>query len=168
MSEAGESLIQIRSYRPDDAKACKALYSDGLIGGKLAENDTAYDMEEIESAYMKNSGSHFWVAKAPDGQVVGMIGVQQHDPSVGEIRRLRVAVSHRRRGIGFQLIETALKFCLERQYLKVKLDTFMDEHAAVKLFEKFRFLHEHTKTLGDRQLMYFYLDFYSSGPAEAT
>ena len=160
MRDSGEISVVFRSFRPADAKACKILYSEGLIGGKLAENDTAYDMDEIEIAYMKEGAGGFWVAETRDGQIVGMVGVQQHEPGVGEVRRLRVAQSHRRRGIGFKLVETALEFCLDRQYLKVKLDTFMDETAAVSLFEKFRFLHDHTKILGDRQLMYFYLDFY--------
>ena len=34
-----------------------------------------------------------------------MIGVQQHDEGVGEIRRLRVGKEHRRKGIGSALVQ---------------------------------------------------------------
>lgn len=156
--------VSIRSFRPSDAAACKALYLDGLIAGKIAENDTGFDIEDIQSAYMKHPGNHMWVAETPDGLVVGMVGVQQHDAGVGEIRRLRVAVDYRRRGIGQALIETAVAFCREKQYLKIMLDTFMDQAAAVQMFEKFRFQHERTRTVGDKQLMYFYFDLYGGGP----
>ena len=152
--------ISIRSYTPSDQTACKALYRNG---DKVAESDHGADIEDIESAYLKPPGGHFWVAQTSDGDLVGMIGVQQPEEGVGQIRRLRVAEPHRRRGIGSLLMEAVLQFCQERQYLKVKLDTFMDQEAAMRLFEKFRFVHDRTKTLGEKQLMYFYRDLYSSG-----
>src|SRR5436189_5044051 len=103
----------IRSFRSEDLPACTQLYREGLLGGKIAENDTGLDIDDIESAYMSNPGSHFWVAQMQSEpcEVVGMIGVQQHEHGVGEIRRLRVRDDLRRRGIGSALVETALKFC---------------------------------------------------------
>ncbi|HZL36661.1 MAG TPA: GNAT family N-acetyltransferase [Tepidisphaeraceae bacterium] len=160
MIEPGKIPVCIRGFQSRDAAACQALYQDGLIGGKIADNDTGCDIENIESAYMKDPGSRFWVAQSPEGNVVGMIGVQHHDEGVGEIRRLRVAGTHRRRGIGSALIETAVRFCQEKQYLQVKLDTFMEHETALRLFEKFRFSHDRTRSIGDKQLMYFYLDLY--------
>ena len=90
-----------------------------------------------------------------------MVGVQHHDAGVGEIRRLRVARTHRRRGIGSALVETALRFCQERQYLKITLDTYMERDPAVHLFRKFRFHHDRTRKVGEKELMYFYLDLYA-------
>src|SRR5215212_5693124 len=146
--ETGEEIpIQIRSYRPSDLPACRQLYVGGLVGGRLAENDTGLDIDDIETAYMRKPGNHFWVAEiAGDadadgkaGEIVGMIGVQHHEESAAQIRRLRVREDVRRRGIGSKLMETALKFCQDHGYLKITLDTFMEREPAVKLFEKFRF-----------------------------
>ncbi|HZZ44789.1 MAG TPA: GNAT family N-acetyltransferase [Tepidisphaeraceae bacterium] len=151
----------IREFRGGDLQACQVLYREGLLGGKLADNDTGSDIDDIESAYMREQGDRFWVAEV-GGEVVGMIGVQHHDAGIGEIRRLRVRPDHRRKGIGRTLIETAVKFCQDRGYLKVTLDTFVEREAAIKLFEKFRFAHSRTKQVAGKELMYFYLDLYKS------
>ena len=151
----------IRSFAPEDQPACRKLYKDGLLGGCIAENDTGYDMDHIHAVYMKCSGSHFWVGESPSGQIVGMIGVQHHDDGNGQIRRLRVRSDFQRRGIGTLLLETALKFCQEKHYLKVTLDTFVARDAAVSLFEKFRFRLDHTRSIGQKELAYFYLDLYA-------
>jgi ribosomal protein S18 acetylase RimI-like enzyme len=156
----GDVPIQIRSFRPGDQAACARLYREGLVGGSLSTNDTCVDLDDIQSVYMR-PGNHFWVAEVPNGEVVGMIGVQHHEEGSGEIRRLRVAEHFRRRGIGSALVETAVRFCEERNYLKVTLDTFMEREPAVHLFEKFRFRHFRTRNVGGKDLMYFLLDLYA-------
>ncbi len=156
----GDVPVQIRSFRPGDQAACSRLYHDGLVGGALSDNDTCVDLDDIQAVYMR-PGNHFWVAEGPGGEVVGMIGVQHHEAGSGEIRRLRVAENYRRRGIGSALVETAVRFCEERNYLKVTLDTFMEREPAVHLFEKFRFRHFRTRNVGGKDLMYFLLDLYA-------
>lgn len=155
----------VRSFRPDDLPICRRLYRDGLIGGTIAENDTGLDLDDIESVYMHTSGNHFWVAENENGEVVGMVGVQHYEEeSAGQIRRLRVAHDHLRRGIGTALVEAALKFCQENQYLKVTLDTFMEREPAIQMFRKFRFRHQNTRQVGSKNLMYFYMDLHGGAP----
>src|SRR5437899_2256989 len=113
--------VKVRTYRPDDLAACRQLYREGLIGGKLAENDTGVDIDDIETAYLQGDRGHFWVAQTDSGEVVGMIGVQ-HRNGEAEIRRLRVRQDLRRRGIGARLLESAIQWCKERGMLKVTLD----------------------------------------------
>lgn len=152
--------FRVRSFCREDLGACSQLYREGLLGGKIAENDTGLDIDDIDLAYMNCPGSHFWVAEAEGGEIIGMIGVQHHEESVGEIRRLRVRQDLRRRGIGSALMETALRFCHERGYLKIALDTYMEREPAVKLFEKFHFRHSRTRCIADKEIMHFYLDLY--------
>jgi ribosomal protein S18 acetylase RimI-like enzyme len=134
VSELPPIPVLIRSFTPSDAEVCRRLYLEGPIGHQNAKNDTGLDIDDIQSAYMNSPSSHFWVAEAPNGEVVGMIGVQQHESEEGEIRRLRVKIDARRRGIGSALLETAIKFCRDNQHLKVTLDTSMDRDPAIKLF----------------------------------
>jgi ribosomal protein S18 acetylase RimI-like enzyme len=158
-----DNVWMVRSFRKEDAQACKMLYHDGLMGGSLAENDTGLDIDDIQGVYMEHPGNHVFVAES-DGGVVGMVAVQHLDEGVGEIRRLRVAASHRRRGIGSALLERALSFCQEKEYYKITLDTFVDREPALRLFEKFRFRHDHTRNLRGKDLLYFYLDIYTGQP----
>jgi len=166
VSEATPIKFTIRSFEPRDAVACRRLYEEGLIGGRIAENDTAADIDDIPVAYMNSGGSHFFVAETDKREIVGMIGVQQHMPEEGEIRRLRVRTDCRRRGIGSGLLERAIRFCKEQQHLKVTLDTFIDREPALRLFEKFGFKHTRTRDVSGKSLLYFYLDLYA-GEREA-
>jgi ribosomal protein S18 acetylase RimI-like enzyme len=166
MLTSQDNSFRIRSYTPQDLGACRQLYVDGLIGGRLAENDTGLDIDDIDQAYMRTPGNHFWVAETTPvadgkaGEVVGMIGVQHHEEGLGEIRRLRVRHDMRRKGIGSGLVEQALKFCQENNYLKITLDTFMEREPAIRLFEKFSFKHSRSRNVAGKELMYFYLDLY--------
>ncbi len=157
---ATSTPVTIRSFRSPDLPRCATLYREGLVGGKIAEHDTALDIDDIETAYMSSDESHFWVAEGEGGEVWGMIGVQGHEQGVGEIRRLRVAQEHRRRGIGSQLVEQALKFCKDRGCIKIALDTFMEREPAIKLFEKFHFRHSRTRNVNGKDVLHFYLDLY--------
>ena len=161
VAETGDIPVTIRSFEARDQAACDGLYRAGLLGGTLAENDSGLDLDNIQSVYMQTDGNHFWVAES-DGKVVGMIGVQHHEEDVGEIRRLRVHPDYRRRGIGSTLIERALGWCEEHNYLKVTLDTFMVRDAAIKLFQKFHFRLNRTRVVNGRELHYFYLDIYET------
>jgi ribosomal protein S18 acetylase RimI-like enzyme len=154
--------VTIRPYCAADREACQTLYREGLIGGKIAPNDTGADIDDIEAAYMRSPDNHFWVAENMQGEVIGIIGVQQDEPGIGEIRRLRVRQDSRRRGVGSALMETAIKFCRERQFLKITLDTFIERELALRLFEKFHFNHSRTRQVGEKELLYFYLDLYQS------
>jgi GNAT superfamily N-acetyltransferase len=155
-----QEMPDIRSFQPADAPACKRLYLEGLIGGKIADNDTGLDMDDIESVYMRTPGNHFWVAEFPGGGVIAMIGVQHHDEGVAFIRRLRVADVHKGRGIGRLLVERALIYCQENGYLKITLDTYLSPEIAIPLFEKFHFRLDRTRTVAGKDFMYFYLDLY--------
>jgi GNAT superfamily N-acetyltransferase len=162
----GENSQQwhVRSFRPGDLPVCRKLYVEGLLGGQLAENDTGLDIDDIESVYMGTEGNHFWVAENEAGEIVGMIGVQHHDKEVGQVRRLRVAQDYRRRGIGKELLETAITFCRDNGHLKVALDTFAERSVVAEMFPKLGFQLGDTRQVAGKELMYFYLDLYSGPP----
>ncbi len=168
MQAPEEIPVTIRSFRAEDQAACQKLYHEGLLGStKIADNDTGFDVDDIVANYMKKPGNTFFVAIGPAGDILGMIGVQNHEQATGEIRRLRVRRDSQRRGIGAKLLETALKFCQENHYLKVTLDTYMDHEPAIRLFEKFRFRHSRSRTVAGKELRYFYLDLYAGGPPKS-
>lgn len=163
MQTPGELSITVRSYRASDRQACQRLFLEGLIGGELPRA-TPDQISTRSTHYMADEGSRFWVAEVPDAAgvplVVGMVGVLTHQEGTAEIRRLRVDEQFRRRGIGTALMEQAVRFCQENNYLRIILDTYMDRDPAIKLFEKFQFRHGRTRKTEAKDLLYFYLDLY--------
>jgi ribosomal protein S18 acetylase RimI-like enzyme len=163
MDPPSDIAFRIRPYQPGDYAACQQLFAGGRIDGRVADDDTGADIDQIEKAYLK-AGGQFWVAELTDpqhvGQVVGMIGVQQREQGSAEVRRLRVDVPFRRRGIGAALMDQALRYCQETGHLRIILDTYHEREPAIRLFEKFHFRHARTRRVGEKDLLYFYLDLY--------
>jgi len=101
-----------------------------------------------------------------DNMIVGMIGAKRTDEEIIEIRRLCVDPAHRKCGIGKRLIETALDFCHERGYLKVRLDTHAERFPAIALFEKFGFQLNRTRNINGTFVHDFYLNLYKRCDAD--
>jgi putative acetyltransferase len=159
-----ERLI-VRTYRPDDQAVVARLYTEGLLAGQLAANDTGADIDNIDEAYLRDPRNHFWVAEL-DGRVLGMIGVAHEEGRVAEIRRLRVQKDWQSTAIGAKLIATALAHIKHHAFLKTVLDTRFEHGAAQELFEKFGFHHTRTKSLHGKDQLEFYLDLYRQAKKE--
>ncbi len=153
--------VEISLAEERDHEAIRTLYDQSALEGQLRENDTGADIENLQDAYFSEEDeSGFWIARYR-GEVVGMIGVQKTAENAAEIRRLRVHEAYRRRGIGTRLIETAITFCQRHGYLKVVLDVRIEREPAIKLFEKFGFIHSRTREIDHRKTLDFYFDLYS-------
>ena len=165
MEEAGQhhpdaARVTIRTATEADFPAIRKLFNEGLSEGNVPSNDTGADIENITEAYLSDDGmSGFWVAEL-DGEVVGMVGVQQTVDNTAEIRRLRVRADMRRRGIGAELMEQAISFCRHHAYLKVVLDVRLEHEPAIALFSKFAFTLARRREVAGRCMLDFYLDLY--------
>jgi putative acetyltransferase len=166
-TDVDHGAVTIRSFRLGDEPGVRALFEAGRLGGAMAQNDTALDVEDIEHAYMTAGGNHFWVAQTGAGELVGMIGLQEHEAGAGEIRRLRVRPDYRGRGIGRRLLEVALGRCRDREIVKITLDTFMTQELALQLLAKFHYHLDHTRQVQGRAVHYFYLDLYEVDGAQS-
>lgn len=102
--------FRIRRYQPDDREQCRALweeltewhreiYEDPTIGGEHPEDHFDKHLAEV-------GPDKFWVA-VHGSKVVGLIGLIFKDDEA-EIEPLIVSKAYRRKGIGKQLIETAV------------------------------------------------------------
>ena len=152
--------MKIRNANVQDVPVLQELYERSRIEGQIRENDTGADLSHLEEGYFTCKDSCFWVAEYRD-DVVGMIGVQRINDSSAEVRRLRVRDSYRRNGIGTSLMQHAIAFCREKQFLKVVLDVRIEREPAIKMFDSFGFLHGRERNLDGRQLRDFYLNLYN-------
>ncbi|MDP7006195.1 MAG: GNAT family N-acetyltransferase [Phycisphaerales bacterium] len=152
--------MNIRSATSDDVSVLRDLFERSRLEGQTRENDTGADLDHLTEGYFECKDSCFWVAEYEEW-IVGMIGVQRLSDDSAEIRRLRVRDVFRRKGVGTKLMQHAILFCKEKQYLKVVLDVRIERGPAISMFNTFGFLQGRERDLNGRQLRDFYLDLYS-------
>lgn len=165
----GERLCIRPAKAEVDLPSIVELFEAGVELGDWMDNDTGADVINFHEAYCNDEGrSQFWVAELRDAIVeakpapllIGMVGVQCDDPNTAVIRRLRVEPQHQRKGVGRRLIEEAVSFCREKNYLKVVLDARVTHDRAIALFERFSFQLNRTRTVRGERILDFYLDLY--------
>lgn len=133
--------MKIRRYLPPDQAAVIALFREFMweltpprLGAEFQdyiERATRDELGRIEEYYFGREGQGFWVVD----DVVGMVGIERQTQHSAELRRMAVKSSHRRKGIGRELLRTAEAFCRECGYSKVVLSTSELQVAAVQLYE---------------------------------
>jgi len=134
--------VIIRGYRPADRTAVVALFRafmKELTPPRLEREFAAYvetavrdELGRIDEYYLRREGQGFWVAE--EDQVIGMVGVEQHDEAAAELRRMAVDAAHRRRGVARALLGTAEEFCRQARYRKLILSTSELQVAARRLY----------------------------------
>ncbi|KAK2885245.1 hypothetical protein Q8A67_016082 [Cirrhinus molitorella] len=101
------------------------------------------EMADIREKFSDNQANGFWVAEMEvNGQskVAGLLAVVKNDnaPSL-EVFQLVVSFNQRRKGLGTQLLETAVEFCKEQGLSRVIVDISSAQTAAISLFRKLGF-----------------------------
>lgn len=125
---------------------CYELYA-GYVKARLRT-----DMRDIQKSYLSDPDNSFFVAEAEvngRSQCMGMVAVAGKTEAgsgkrYGELFRMIVSSACRRTGLGTRLAEAAIKFCKERGFSKVVLETSSTQRAAVALYERKGFTLTHT------------------------
>ncbi|KAM8757040.1 putative N-acetyltransferase camello [Acanthopagrus schlegelii] len=118
---------------------CHGVHS-GYVRNKLKT-----DMQDIPGNYLSRPDDCYWVAEAEvEGiaHIVGMVAVvgkQSGNERYGELFRLIIAPTCRRRGLGVRLVQTVIDFCKERGFSAVMLETGSNQQAALALYKKLGF-----------------------------
>jgi GNAT superfamily N-acetyltransferase len=133
--------VNIRRYLPSDQAAVIALFREFMweltppsLGAEFQdyiERAIREELGRIEEYYFSRDDQGFWVAD----NVVGMVGIERQSQECAELRRMAVARSHRRKGIGRELLDTAEAFCRDRGYRRMVLSTSELQVAAMRLYE---------------------------------
>ena len=143
------SGFEIREARPGDAAALVELARDVAAeeGDWLLATD-GWRSAAAERRYLRavRRSAHAAVFVAEAGEsIVGRLSVardphpaSRHVADLG----LMVAASHRRRGIGRALLETAAGWARGHGVSKLELHVFPHNEPAIKLYESFGFVRE--------------------------
>jgi GNAT superfamily N-acetyltransferase len=138
-----ERRVIVRDYRPEDRTAVIALFRafmQELTPPQLACEFAAYvdtaireELGRIPDYYLIREDQGFWVAE--ENGVIGMVGIEQHQPAVAELRRMTVDAAQRRRGVGRALLAAAEAFCRRQGYRRLILSTSELQRPARQLYE---------------------------------
>ncbi len=128
--------MYIRSFKKADNAAVKELISS-IMMREFPDEQKAYrygDLDSIVKAYGKLR-EKFLVA-LEGTSVVATAGIKEDSSKVALLRRLFVHPSHRGRGIGSMMVDTALDFCKMNEYSFVNFRATSKMKAAIELLCK--------------------------------
>ncbi len=82
----------------------------------------------------------FWVALVGN-KIIGSIAIDgiHHESQGAHLRWFIIAPENQGHGVGYRLLDEALRFCRKKKYGRIYLWTFAGLHPARHLYEKFGF-----------------------------
>jgi putative acetyltransferase len=128
----------IRGFRRDDAAAVREIVFGVLEEFGLAPDHagTDVDLSDVELHYQARGGG-FWVVEDGRGRIVGTCGLwlDPDEHARCELRKMYLRPEWRGRGLGRQLLETALDHARRTGRTRVELETNRAMTAAIALYE---------------------------------
>jgi putative acetyltransferase len=88
----------------------------------MAENSPPESIHALNLDQLRQPDITFWTAWS-DGELLGCGALKELDHQHGEIKSMRTASRHRRKGVAAQLLETILTEARRRNYNRVSLET---------------------------------------------
>ncbi|MFO7539959.1 MAG: GNAT family N-acetyltransferase [Chloroflexota bacterium] len=143
--------ITIRPFQPADQQAAKALILAGLTAhwGRLDPTKNP-DLDNIAASY---AGATFLVAYRED-DLIATGALVPLSPTTAEIKRMSVAATYQRQGIGRLLLDHLLTQGRAAGYRTIQLETTATWQQAIRFYQKAGFALTHFAN-GDA---YFQLD----------
>ena len=142
--------VTVRPAEPADAPALVALgkaVGSEPEGWLITRNSWrgVGDERRYIRALRRHGGAAVYVAESADGGLVGRLSIARDaHPASSHVADLglMVAASHRRRGIGWALLEQAVRWAEEADVTKLELHVFPHNTPAIALYERFGFVRE--------------------------
>ncbi|MCF0226132.1 MAG: GNAT family N-acetyltransferase [Methanobrevibacter sp.] len=110
-----------------------------------------YDIKNLKKMYVKDEQSNFYIAKKPNKEIVGCIGIRGYDKNFEEFKgiyfknttasiwRLMVDSRYRRQGIATKLVNHVEKFSKSKNYENIYLHTQRNLPGALKFWQSQRY-----------------------------
>ena len=115
-----------------------SLLGEHLAG--MAEHSPPESIHALDIEALKAPGISFWTIRdGPD--LCGCGALKELDPQHGEIKSMRTAAAHVRKGVGANMLRHIVEEARRRGYVRLSLETGSGPgfDAALALYEKFGF-----------------------------
>jgi ribosomal protein S18 acetylase RimI-like enzyme len=125
---------------PDDIPEVRQLfleYAAGL-GFSLCFQNFDAELASLPGKYAPPTG--LLLVAGTDAVLVGCVALREHQPAVGELKRLFVRPEFRRLGLGRQLLNRILAEAMNAGYREVVFDTLPVMTDALRIYEKLGFV----------------------------
>jgi putative acetyltransferase len=127
--------IRVDDLRGPEIARLLQEHLDDMALHSPPESIHALDLEAL-----RHSDITFWTAWE-DGELLGCGAIKELDASHGEIKSMRTAIAHRRKGVGVRLMRHIFEEAGRRKYERLSLETgamaaFLPAHT---LYESFGF-----------------------------
>lgn len=138
--------LTIQPFTPPDQSAAKSLILAGLAErwGQL-DPSLNPDLDDIATQYAK---AIFLVAYQ-DSLLVGTGALVDEDERTGRVTRMSVAPTHRRQGLGTQILDKLIQHGTKKGFVRIVLETTPTWHSAITFYERYGFRTTHLAD-GDR------------------
>ena len=116
-----------------------ALLNEHLQG--MADHSPPESIHALDIEGLKASDITFWTLRDGD-ELLGCIALKQLEDTHGEIKSMRTASSHLRKGVGAALLKHVIEEARRRSYVRLSLETGSGPgfEAAHALYDKFGFV----------------------------
>ena len=130
--------LQIREYQASDLPVVLVLHRRALEAvGAFVEGSWSDDLADIEGCYLRSGGT-FLVGLEGD-VIVSMGALRRVDDDTAEIRRMRTAPEHQRKGYGTRILAALIERAREAGYRELILETTDKQPVAMRLYRKIGF-----------------------------
>lgn len=99
----------------------------------LAFQDFTKELKMIDMQYNKPSGALLLAYHGANA--IGCAAVRESDKDTAELKRMFVLPEYRKQHIGKTLLQMIVDHAKKLQYVKIRLDTLPDMHAAQELYK---------------------------------
>jgi ribosomal protein S18 acetylase RimI-like enzyme len=106
--------------------------------GSYVSKEKDPDLFQIKDYYI-NDGGNFWICIDDDHRVIGTIALKIfhiHEKTIAYLKRFYLRKEYRGRGIGKNLLDTAISFCRKNTISEIVLGTNPESDRAIQLFRK--------------------------------
>lgn len=147
--------LQIRRFEPRDSTAVWALHNRALedAGAHVGNGPWDDDLRDPEAAYVRAGGEFLVGVFGPE--LVAMGALRATAGRVGEIKRMRVAPDHQRRGLGAQILHALERRARDLGFQRIHLDTTAQQVAAQRFYRKHGYCEIGRRALGAFELIFY-------------